>query len=101
MALMIDLAKDPCPDPRDYGLVDFYHNKEGQVDYAYFYNSQLDRSETNNEESQNIKPESREEQRYTDICSEQAWDNMSRERERHAAFCNGLNEYEAWLNDWN
>lgn len=39
MALEIDLAKDPCPNPKNYGLKDFHHNKDGKVDYAWIHDS--------------------------------------------------------------
>lgn len=95
MALMIDLAVDPVPDPRDYGLKDFYHNKEGQVDYTYFYDS------SNPHHIELVKPEPRSKQTYKDVCTEQALDNMTIERERHAARCRGFKEYEQWLEEWN
>jgi len=95
MALMIDLAKDPNPNPKNYGLIDFYHNQDGQVDYTYFYDSNHPHENTGE------KPEPRCKQRYTDICSDSALDNFNWEREKHAARCTGFKEYERWLECWN
>lgn len=95
MALMIDLVQDPCPNPRNYGLKDFHHNKQGQVDYTYFYDSSQDI------DLSDVKFPSREEQRYKEECTENALDNLMYERERTAYRYRFYKEYEAWLSNWN
>ena len=95
MALMIDLAVDPCPDPRNYGLKDFYHNTEGQVDYTYFYDSLWE------PDLSDVVLPTREEQRYKDECTEQAYDNLMYEREKNANRARFNKEYEKWLEEWN
>ena len=39
MTVEVDLAKDPHPNPRNYGLKDFYHDQEGRVNYAWIHDS--------------------------------------------------------------
>lgn len=95
MALMIDLQIDPNPDPKDYGLKDFYHNNQGQVDYAYFFDS------SQNIDLSDVQFPSREEQRYKEDCTDTALDNLMFEREQHANRCRFNKEYEQWLNEWN
>lgn len=95
MALMIDISKDPFPKPKDYGLVDFYHNKDGQVDYTYFYDSRYHKPD------KNIEFEPRSKQRYTDECTEQVLDNLSWAREKYANRCTEFKKYERWLEEWN
>ena len=90
--VVIDLAKDPCPIPRNYGVIDFNHNKYGQVSSAWIYDSR-DLKETNP-----LALESREEQRWRQDNEEhmvdyyrEGWMENERiaMRRNYAYFCGG------------
>lgn len=56
--VVVDLAKDPHPLPRNYGVRDWHHNKYGEVSEAWFYDSNKLKN------PQKLTLESREDQRW-------------------------------------
>lgn len=87
------------PTPSEVGLKDFYHNEKGEVDYAVFINPNTGKPDWWSEEYA-------EELKDVKIPKRRAWideplntngmDNLTAERERHAARCYYLKEQEKW-----
>lgn len=73
----------------DYGIKDWHHDAEGRVSYPWVKPSKEWREA--NEIGELPK---REDQRWSETCTEAAWDNMSYERNHHAAICEAFDEWE-------
>ena len=88
-----------------YGLKDFYHNKDGQVDYPVFLDPKTNKpwgwTKELAEELKTVEISKRRTFMDDETMNLARLDNLTVERERHANRCTSYKEQEKWEAEFN